>query len=97
MAGVTFSDSALLSEFFNPVSSEIPDLCEISDLLLIVSYFAFQSKGMKFGDYFFDVCCVNSKVLVRCQIPTTSYSTEIIITTKNIGLSVEPQLFYVFF
>jgi len=26
---------------------------EISDLLLFVSYFASQSKGIKFGDYFF--------------------------------------------
>ena len=32
---------------------------EISDLLLFVSHFASQSKGMKFGDYVFDVCCVN--------------------------------------
>jgi len=32
---------------------------EISDLLLFVSYFASQSKGIKFGDYFFDVCCAN--------------------------------------
>jgi len=41
------------SKYLFPVSSEI------SDLLLFVSYFASQSKGMKFGDYFFDVCCVN--------------------------------------
>jgi len=32
---------------------------EISDLLFFVSYFASQSKGIKFGDYFFDVRCVN--------------------------------------
>jgi len=36
-----------------PVSSEI------SELLLFFSYFASESKGMKFGNYFFDVCCVN--------------------------------------
>jgi len=41
------------------VSSEFSDLCEISDLLFFVSYFASQSKGIKFGEYFFDVCCVN--------------------------------------
>ena len=41
-----------------PVSSEISGLCEISDLLLLVSYFASQSKGIRFGVYFFDVCCV---------------------------------------
>jgi len=40
-----------------PVSSEIFDLCEISDLWLFVSYFAYQSKKTKFGVYFFDVCC----------------------------------------
>jgi len=43
----------------DPVSNEISDLSEISDLLLFVSYFASQSKGIKLGDYFFDVCCVN--------------------------------------
>jgi len=32
-----------------PVSSEI------SALLLFVGYFAIQSKGIKFGDFFFDV------------------------------------------
>jgi len=37
----------------SPVSSEI------SDLLLFVSYSASLSKRIKFGDYFFDVCCVN--------------------------------------
>jgi len=42
-----------------PVSSEISDLCEISDLLLFVSYFAGQNKRIKFGNYFFDVCCAN--------------------------------------
>jgi len=41
------------------MSSEIFDLCEIYDLLFSVSYFASQSKGIKFDDYFFDVCCVN--------------------------------------
>jgi len=54
------------------VSSEISDLCEISDLLFFVSYFASQSKGIKSGDYFFDVCCVNLNFLVRWKIPTTS-------------------------
>jgi len=42
-----------------PVSSEFFDLCEISDLLLFVSYLPSQSEGVKFGHYFFDVCCVN--------------------------------------
>jgi len=35
-------------KFPDPVSSEIFDLCEISDLLLFVSYFAFQNKKIKF-------------------------------------------------
>jgi len=30
-----------------------------SDLILFVSYFASQNKGIKFGNYFFDVCCAN--------------------------------------
>jgi len=29
------------------------------DLWLFVSYFASQSKVMNFGNYFFDMCCVN--------------------------------------
>jgi len=41
------------------VSSEISDLCEISDLLLFVKYFASQTKGIKIGVYFFGVCGVN--------------------------------------
>ena len=43
----------------DPVSSEISDLCEISDLLLFFSYFASQNKEIKSGNYFFDVCCAN--------------------------------------
>ena len=58
------------------VSSENSDLCEISDLLLFFSYFASQNKEIKSGNHFFDVCCVNWGTLVRCQVPTTSYSTE---------------------
>jgi len=38
-----------------PVSSEISDLCEISDLLLFFSYFASQKKEIKSGNDFFDV------------------------------------------
>jgi len=41
------------------VSSEISDLCEISDLLVFVRYFASQNKKIKFDNYFFDVCYVN--------------------------------------
>jgi len=41
------------------VSSEISDLCKISDLLLFFSYFASQNKELKSVNYFFDVCCVN--------------------------------------
>jgi len=42
-----------------PVSNEISDLCEISDWLLLVSYFTSQNKEIMFGNFFFDVCCVN--------------------------------------
>jgi len=35
---------------------------EISDLFLNASYFTSQSKGIHFGDYFFDVCCKNESV-----------------------------------
>jgi len=35
-----------------PVSS---DLCEISDLLLFFGHCACASKGIKFGNYFFDI------------------------------------------
>jgi len=61
-----------------PVSSEISDLCEISDLLLFLSYFTSQNKEIKFGNYFFYIYCVNSNILVRCQAPTTNYSARII-------------------
>ena len=44
-----------------PVSSEISDLCEISDLSLFLCYFACQNKKRKFGKK------------VRYQVPTTSY------------------------
>jgi len=44
--------------FYNPVSSEIPDLCETSHLLLFLSCFTSQNKEIKFGNYFSDVCCV---------------------------------------
>jgi len=33
-----------------PVSSEISDLCEISDLLLFFSYFVSQNKEIKSGN-----------------------------------------------
>jgi len=58
------------------VSSEISDLCEISDLILSVSYFASQNKEIKFGNYFVDVCCAIWNFLVRCQIQTTSLQFE---------------------
>jgi len=51
--------SPVFHKFLTPVSSEISDLCEISDLLFSVSYFASQNKEIKLGNYFFDVCCVN--------------------------------------
>jgi len=44
----------------NPVSSEITDLCEISDLLLFFSYFASQNKEIKSDNYFL-ICVVSIK------------------------------------
>ena len=52
-----FAHVQLPASFLQPVSSEISDLCEISDLLLFFSYFASQNKELKSGNYFFDVCC----------------------------------------
>ena len=67
-----------------PVSSEISDVCEISDLLLFFSDFASQNKEITSGNSFFDVCFVNENILARCQIPTTSCSTGIIFTIENL-------------
>jgi len=65
------------------MSCEISDLCETSDLLFSVSYFASQSKKIKFSDYFFDVCCVNKNFLVKCQMHTTGYNTGISETSEK--------------
>jgi len=40
-------------------SESIFYLCEISYLLLFVSYFASQRIRIELDDYFFDGCCVN--------------------------------------
>jgi len=37
------------------LSSEISDICEISDLFLFFSYFASQNKEIKSANCFFDV------------------------------------------
>jgi len=50
-------------------------------------YFASHSSRIKFSNYFFDVCCVNWNILVRCQVPTTSYSTEITLTILVVDLN----------
>ena len=50
-----------------PVSNVISELCEISDLLLFVSYFASQSEEIKFGNYFFDVCCSVERIEEICN------------------------------
>jgi len=46
----------------SPVSSEVSDLCEISDLLLFASYFASLSKGTKFGVFTKHFRCVLCKL-----------------------------------
>jgi len=70
------TDSAPVPKCLNsgPVSSEISDLCEISDLLLFLRYFTFQNKQIKFGNDFFDVCCLNQNILDRFQVQRTSSS-----------------------
>jgi len=55
-----FPKTATEMRVTRPVSSEISDICDISDLLLFVSYFASQSEGIKFGDYFM-ICVVQTK------------------------------------
>jgi len=47
------------SKFPDPVSSQISDLCEISDLLSFFSYLPSAIKEIKSGNFFFDVCCIN--------------------------------------
>jgi len=65
----------------------IPVSSAISDLLMFVSYFASQSKGIKFvwRLLFWCVLC-KLNFLFRCQIPTTSYSTGITNHWKILGL-----------
>ena len=74
-AWVTFSDSdsapvpkflkpypapgLIYFKFKNPTPVQTPVSSGTSELLSLVSCFASHSKGIKFGDYFFDVCCVN--------------------------------------
>ena len=52
--------------------------------ILVCQWFYFQSKGIKFGDYFLDVCGASQNFFARCQIPTTSYSTGINITAEKL-------------
>jgi len=35
-------------------------------LFLSFSYFTSRNKELKSGNYFFDVCCANQNILVRC-------------------------------
>jgi len=53
---VVFLGIPAVGEPRKPVSTEISDLCEISDLLLFLSYFASQHKKITSGNYLFDVC-----------------------------------------
>jgi len=38
---------------------------------------------MKFDNYFSDVRCANENILVRCPVPTTSYTTGISLTAEH--------------
>ena len=51
------------------MSSEISDYCELSQLLLFVTYFASQGKGIKFSDFFFDVSRVNKTFWLDIRYP----------------------------
>jgi len=42
------------------------------------------------------VCCVNLNILARCQVPTTSYSTEINLTTEIFWVCLFPQKIFFF-
>jgi len=66
------------------------------DAALWLQHFASQGIGIKFGGYFFDVCCANQNVLVRCQMLTTSYSREIIITTEKHWTSSWTSIMFLF-
>jgi len=71
---------------------------EIFDLLLFVSYFAAQSKGIKFGDYFFHVSRLNSKFWLDARYPqqaTVAYRNSYN-QRKKIGIIFRSQLFFFF-
>ena len=53
------------SLYFRQVSSEF------SDLLLFVSYFSSQNKGIQFGEYFFNVCFFPYTFASFCLTPST--------------------------
>ena len=42
------------------------------------------------------MCCVNLNILARCQVPTTSYSTEINLTTEIFWVCLFPQKIFFF-
>jgi len=50
---------SIFAELSATLSGEVSDLCKVSNLIFFVSYFASQSKKIKFADHFFDVCCVS--------------------------------------
>ena len=82
--------------FAEPVSSWIFDLRQISDLLLFFNYFTSQNEEIKSDNYFFDVCCVNWNILVRCQGPATSYSTGISLSIENFRNSSLATIIFLF-
>jgi len=57
--GLAISKNSSLTNIFRTRKSSFPVSSEIFDLLLFVSYFASQSKGIRFGVYVPDVCCTN--------------------------------------
>jgi len=77
------------------MSSEISDLCEISDLLLFVCYFASQSEGIKFGDYFWYVLR-KLKHFGKMSDAHEKLQYGIKSNLWKIGLILRPQLFFFF-
>jgi len=84
------------SKFLNPVSIDISDLCQISDLLLFVRYVASQSEGIKFGIYLFYVCCAFTTFWLDVRYPQQAIVWEWLLPLKNFGLNLRPLSFFFF-
>jgi len=66
-----------------PVSSEISDLCEISDLLLLVSYFTSPCTGIKFVAYFLTCVKKVKTFLLDVRYPQQATARDSHISTEK--------------